>query len=282
MDINLEKFFDKVNHDKLMNLVAREIRDKRVLKLIGKYLRAGVMENGVIVSTEEGTPQGSPLSPLLSNIMLNELDKELEKRGHKFCRYADDCNIYVKSQKAAERVMKGISDYIEKKLKLKVNKEKSAVGKATERKFLGFSFYQKDGETKIRVHPKSIKKLKEKVKRITSRRIERKMEARIKELNHQLRGWINYFRLAEMKRNFEDIDGWIRRRLRMCYWKQWKKPKTRRKNLLKLGAKEEDSWGAYSRKGYWRIAGSPILTSTLTNQYFSQIGFRSLSSQCSL
>jgi len=278
VDIDLEKFFDTVNHDKLLSLMMRDIEDKRVLRLIRKYLQAGALSNGLYSATPEGTPQGSPLSPLLSNIVLNELDKELEKRGHLFCRYADDCNIYVGSIKAAERVMEGVTGYIEKRLKLKVNKTKSAIGRPYDRKFLGFGFYKgKDGEVKIRTHKKSVKRLKEKVKKIVSRSNGKSMRQRIEQLKPILRGWGNYFRIDELPGTMKDIDGWIRRRLRMCYWKEWKLPQTKYRRLVGLGAKEIDArrW-SYSRKGYWAIAGSPILTTTVTNRHLESIGYTTL------
>ena len=197
------------------------------------YLKSGVMINGVVTETDQGCPQGGPLSPLLSNIMLNELDKELEKRGHKFCRYADDNQLYVKTRKAAERVMKSITEFIEEKLKLKVNKEKSAIGRPWERKFLGFSFYRINGEIRIRIHPKSIQKVKERVKTITSRGNGWLMKYRYMKLKQAVTGWVSYFRIADMKTIGNTLDEWTRRRIRMCYWKQWKKPKTKFHNLRK-------------------------------------------------
>lgn len=271
VDIDLEKFFDRVNHDKLMNLLSKQIVDKRVLKLIRQYLSSGIMEGGVFRETEEGTPQGGPLSPLMSNIILNELDKELEKRGHKFCRYADDCNIYVKSQKSADRVLKSVSKYLEKELKLKVNEKKSASGNPKERKFLGFSFYSKRGETGIRVHDKSLERLKAKIKQITNRSNGFSMSTRIRKLNALIVGWICYFRLADIKGQCQRIDEWMRRRLRMCYWKNWKKIRTKKENLLRLGIPKAKAWEyANSRKSYWRIAGSFILTTSLTNKHFKE------------
>jgi group II intron reverse transcriptase/maturase len=236
------------------------------------------MINGVKVSTEEGTPQGGPLSPLLANIMLDELDKELEKRGHKFCRYADDCNIYVRSRSAGNRVMKSIKKFIESKLKLKVNEAKSAVDRPWRRKFLGFSFYTKENEVRIRIHEKSIKRFKEKVREITNRNKGISMENRIKRLNQITTGWVNYFGLADAKSIMKTLDEWIRRRLRACIWKQWKKIKTKHDNLVKLGVEEQKAWEyANTRKGYWRISNSPILNKTLTNKYFESIGYKSLS-----
>ncbi|MCR3761931.1 group II intron reverse transcriptase/maturase [Clostridium felsineum] len=277
VDIDLEKYFDTVNHDKLMALVAREIKDKRVLKLIRLYLQSGVMINGVVFETEEGCPQGSPLSPLLSNIMLTELDRELEKRGHKFCRYADDNNIYVKSKKAGYRVMQSITKFIESKLKLKVNKDKSAVDRPWKRKFLGFTFYQWYGKIGIRVHEKSVRKFKAKIKAITARSNALNMENRIIKLRQCIIGWLNYFRIADIRKLAKKLDEWIRRRLRMCLWKQWKKIKTKYDNLRKFGINNSKAWEfANTRKSYWRIANSPILATTLTNSYLEKIGYTSI------
>ena len=283
VDIDLEKFFDKVNHDKLMSLVARKVRDKRVLKLIRKYLESGIMLNGVKVKNEEGTPQGGPLSPLLANIMLDELDKELERRGHKFCRYADDCNIYVKSKKAGQRVMESITRYIEQELKLKVNKNKSAVDRPSKRKFLGFSFYIKGGEVRNFIHKKPIERFKDKVRAITSRSNGRSMEWRKEKLNQLITGWVNYFKIADMKNTARELDGWIRRRLRMCYWKQWKKVKTKHDNLVRLGINDVKAWEyANTRKGYWRISNSQILATSITNEYLEKEGFLSLTKRLSM
>ncbi len=279
VDIDLEKFFDTVNHHKLINLIGKEIEDKRVVKLIWKYLKSGIMIGMQLIETEEGTPQGGNLSPLLSNIILNELDKELEKRGHKFCRYADDCNIYVKSIKAGDRVMTGITEYIEKRLKLKVNQKKSGVGSPYERKFLGFNFHKgKDGKVKIRIHPKSIEKLKKKVRKIMPRKNERNIAEIIKELKPILQGWSNYYKITELK-IFEDIDGWIRRRMRQSIWKTWKRIRTRYDKLRKLGIKHIPAIQiANTRLGSWRVVHSPVLHQALPNEYFEKLGFRSLSS----
>ena len=276
VDMDLEKFFDKVNHDRLISTLAKTVNDKPLLKLIRKYLQAGVMINGVVSSTSQGTPQGGPLSPLLSNIVLDELDKELEKRGHKFVRYADDCNIYVKSKRAGERTMASIQRFIEEKLRLKVNIKKSAVDRPWKRKFLGFSFTSAK-EPKIRIAKESIKRMKEKVREITSRKMPYPMEYRIAKLNQYLIGWCGYFALADTKSVFKELDGWIRRRLRMCLWKNWKKPKTKIRNLIKLGVPKGKAyeWGN-SRKGYWRISKSPILHKTLGNSYWSNQGLKSL------
>jgi len=278
VDMDLEKFFDRVNHDKLMSLLARRISDKRVLKLIRSYLESGVMSAGLVSATDEGTPQGGPLSPLLSNVMLDELDKELERRGHRFCRYADDCNIYVKSKRAGERVMRSVTEFIERRLKLRVNREKSAVDSPTRRKFLGFSFYWKNGKIHLRVHPKPIHRLQKKVREITSRRWSMNMEERIQRLNNVTRGWVNYFRPADMLSHCQRLDEWMRRRLRMCYWKQWKRLTTKHDNLVHLGLSDSLAWQyANTRKGYWHTAKSPILLCTLTNDYFHRLGLISFS-----
>lgn len=282
VDIDLEKFFDRVNHDKLMSLVARKVKDKRVLKLIRKYLESGIMLNGVKVKSEEGTPQGGPLSPLLANIMLDELDKELEKRGHKSCRYADDCNIYVKSRKAGERVMESITHYIEEVLKLKINRNKSAVDKPSRRKFLGFSFYVKKGKARNFIHRKPVERFKTRVKEITSRSNGKSMDWRKEELNHLITGWVNYFRIADMKATAKELDQWTRRRIRMCYWKQWKRIGTKHDNLVKLGIDNRKAWEfANTRKGYWRISNSYILSTSLTNEYLQKQGFLSLTNRLS-
>lgn len=280
VDMDLEKFFDKVNHDILMHRISKRIKDKRVLKLIRLYLQSGIMLNGVVVRNEEGTPQGGPLSPLLANILLDDLDKELEKRGHKFCRYADDSNIFVKSKRAGQRVMESITSFLEKKLKLKVNKEKSAVDRPTRRKFLGFTFYTAKGGYDVRIHPKSIKRIRDKIRQITSRSYSINMEFRIKRLNQITTGWVNYFSIAKAKSIMQGLDEWIRRRLRMCIWKEWKKPKTKIKNLISLGVPKYKAyeWGN-TRKGYWRIAHSPILSRSLTNKHFESISYQSLSAR---
>lgn len=277
VDMDLEKFFDKVNHNILMGKLEKKIKDKRLLKLIRKYLESGVLINGIKVSSEEGTPQGGPLSPLLANIMLDDVDKELEKRGHKFCRYADDCNIYVKSKRAGLRVMDSITRIIENELKLKVNKDKSAVDIVSKRKFLGFSFYFVKGVAKIRIHEKSIKRFKEKVKSITNRNRGISMDLRLFKLNDSIKGWINYFGIANAKRKLLELDKWIRRRLRACIWKQWKKIRTRYRNLVKLGIDNWKAWEyANTRKGHWKISCSPILSKSLHNKYLESIGFVSL------
>jgi len=278
VDIDLENFFDRVNHDKLMYLLSRRIQDKQLLRLIRRYLESGVMIGGLVSPSREGTPQGGPLSPMLSNVMLHELDKELEKRGHRFCRYADDSNIYVKSQRAGERVMASITEFIEQRLKLKVNRSKSAVDHVTQRKFLGFSFYRWQGGYRIRVDAKSIKRLKDKLRLLTSRSKGWSMEARIERLNQVIRGWVNYFYLADMRKLCFRLDTWLRRRLRMCYWKQWKRIKTKHDNLVRLGIASRKAWEhANTRKNYWHTANSYILACTLTNTYFTKAGLIGLS-----
>lgn len=278
VDIDLQAYFDTVNHDILIGLVYKEVKDIRVISLIRKYLKAGVMINGVAKSTEDGVPQGGNLSPLLSNIMLNELDKELTKRGLKFARYADDCNIYVKSRKAANRVMASITKFIEGKLKLTVNKEKSSVDRPQRLKFLGYSFYNSKNGVRLRVHEKPIKKFKEKLRFLTGRSRIGNIQDTYMKLKQVIVGWINYYKLADMKNLMLELDKWLRRRIRMCYWKQWKKIKTKFTNLQKLGATKQKAWEhANTRKGYWRTSNSPILATTITNAKLKKAGLVSLS-----
>jgi group II intron reverse transcriptase/maturase len=280
VDIDLEKFFDRVNHDVLMSRVARKISDKRVLRLIRRYLESGVLLNGVQVATEEGTPQGGPMSPLLANILLDDLDKELERRGHVFCRYADDCNIYVRSERAGERVMSSIGRYLEERLKLKVNRKKSAVDRVWRRKFLGFSFYRMYGRAGIRIHPKSLKRFKETIRWATKKRNSKNFEERLSYLGLVTTGWVNYYGLADAKNTMIDLDKWICRRLRACLWYQWKKTTTKHDNLVKLGVPDAQAWKwAWSRKGYWRVAGSPVLQSTIKFSYLVDRGYKSLLEQ---
>lgn len=277
VDLDLEKFFDRVNHDKLMARVARRVKDKRVLRLLRKYLEAGVMINGVVRETEEGTPQGGPLSPLLSNIMLDDLDKELEKRGHRFVRYADDCNIHVRSRRAGERVMKSVRSFLEGDLSLHVNEAKSAVDRPSRRKFLGFSFFRHKGEVKIRLAPQSVQRVKEKIRELTDRTRALSMAERIRSLNKKLGGWMTYFAIAEVKTVWAELDGWMRRRLRMCLWKQWKRIRTRFRALQALGLKRKAAWMiANTRKGYWCIAETPQLHQALSNAYWRAQGLISL------
>jgi len=277
VEFDLAKFFDTVNHDRLMTTLARRITDKRLLKLIRKYLKSGIMEHGEVVSRSEGTPQGSPLSPILSNIVLDELDKELETRGLKFVRYADDFSIYVRSKKAADRVKEGITKFIEEKLKLKVNKEKSKISRPTKSSLLGFSFYKVKSEWEIRISDKSYLRFKANVRRLTSRNKSISMEYRLERLNKFVQGWVNYFKIAKCQSRLRDYDSWIRFRLRMCVWKTWKKVRTRIANLAKLGLDKLRSYMfGNTRKAICRTAHSPILQRTLTNKYFMDLGCLSL------
>lgn len=277
IDMDLEKFFDKVNHDRLMRTLSQRVKDPKVLQLIRRFLQAGIMEDGLMQPNTEGAHQGGPLSPLLSNIVLDELDKELEERGLNFVRYADDFHIYVRSKRAGYRVMESITNFIEKKLKLKVNKEKSAVDRPWKRKFLGFSFTFHKQNPKIRIAKESTKRFKRRIRELTSRRKSMNMGDRIEKLNQYLVGWLGYYQLAETPTIFKELDGWIRRRLRMIRWKEWKKVKTKYKNLSKHGIKEGQAWEwANTRKSYWRTASSPILHRALGDQYWSDQGLKSL------
>jgi len=276
VDIDLEKFFDRVNHDMLMARVARVVKDKRVLKLIRAYLNSGVMVSGVVLDTEEGTPQGGPLSPLLSNIMLDDLDKELEQRGHKFVRYADDCNIYVKTPRAGERVMESVKAFLEKKLKLKVNPKKSKVDRATRVKFLGFSFYKHKGEILIRMANRSKERFAEKIRRLTKRTRSGKLEDVIAELNRYTMGWVGYFWRANTASVFEGLDSWIRRRLRQMVWKRWKRGTTRYRELVRLGVPRARAGLGAVGKSPWHMSKSPVINEALSNGYFRSLGLRSI------
>ena len=276
VDIDLEKFFDRVNHDMLMARVARVVKDKRVLKLIRAYLNSGIMVNGVLLDTEEGTPQGGPLSPLLSNIMLDDLDKELEKRGHKFVRYADDCNIYVRTQRAGERVMESVKGFLEKKLKLKVNPKKSKVDRATRVKFLGFSFFRRKGEVLIRIAKGSLERFREKLRRLTKRTRSGKLEEVIEEINRYMMGWIGYYRLANTPSVLERLDSWIRRRLRQMVWKRWKRGKTRYRELVKLSVPRERAGLGAVGKSPWHMSKTPVINEALSNVYLRNSGLKSL------
>jgi len=277
VDLDLEQFFDRVNHDYLMNELSKKIQDKRLLKLIHSILRANIQDQNNQIPCKQGVPQGGPLSPLLSNIILDKLDKELEKRGHRFVRYADDCSIYVKSKRAGERVMESISTYIEKELKLKVNVEKSIVTRPWQTRLLGFTFYHKKGSKGITVHRKSISIYKDKIRAITCRSKPYAMEERMMRIRQLNQGWGNYFKLSEAKTIFIELDKWVRSRIRLCYWVQWKKVRTRTSQLEKLGVSHQRAyeWGN-TRKGLWRTVHSPILTSTLSTEYLKKEGLLSL------
>lgn len=272
VDMDLEKFFDTVCHSRLIQIVSKTIKDGRVISLIHKYLNAGVVQNGLFERTEIGVPQGGPLSPLLSNIMLNELDRELERRGHKFVRYADDCMIFCKSRRSAERSLKSIIRFIEEKLFLKVNREKTTVAHISKVKYLGYGFYRNKGKCRLRTHPKSISKMKKRIKELTSRSNGWGNEYRKQKLAQYVRGWVNYFKLADMKALLKDVDEWLRRRIRALYWKQWKKVKTRYKMIQKYHLpKEKVHEFANCRKGIWRAA--LMLNSVLTNKEIARLGF---------
>ena len=273
VDIDLEKFFDRVNHDMLMARVAWKIKDKRILRLIRRYLQAGIMDEGLIKASVEGTPQGGPLSPLLSNIFLDDLDKELERRCHKFCRYADDCNIYVGSKKAGESVMVSVTRFLEKRLKLKVNRKKSAVDRPNRRKFLGYSMTP-NKQPRLKAAIESVKRLKSKLKEIFRKGRGRNIKRLILEdLNPLLKGWVNYFCLSEVKRVFEDLDQWIRRKLRCIVWRQWKKPRTRMKQMMKLGLSKERAWkSVVNGRGSWWNSGASHMNQVLPKSYFDRCG----------
>ena len=276
--MDLEKYFDTVNQSKLIEILSRTIKDGRVISLIHKYLRAGVIERHSFKETEIGVPQGGPLSPLLSNIMLNELDKELERRGHKFVRYADDMMIFCRSMKSGIRTLANIIPYIENKLFLKVNTEKTEVASIRGVKFLGFSFYKKKDEIKIRIHPKSVDKMRNKIKEYTSRNNGWSNEYRKCKLKRYIQGWVNYFKIADIKTLLKRTDEWMRRRIRMIYWKQWKKIRTKYKMLKHFGINEDKAWRyANTRKGSWRISKSNIMNYSLDNKTIEELGYLFLS-----
>jgi RNA-directed DNA polymerase len=270
VDLDLEKFFDRVQHDVLLARVSRKIRDKRVLALIGRFLRAGMMQNGVCVRREEGTPQGGPLSPLLANILLDDLDKELEQRGHRFCRYADDGNIYVKSEAAGQRVLTSVTEFLEQRLKLKVNRQKSAVGHVSERKFLGHRLLSGG---KLGVAPQSEEKLKSSLKELTGRNSGQSLPAVIREVNQRLGGWIQYFHMAQMKGLMQDLGQWLRRRLRCMRLKQCKRAYAIARFLMGLGVREDSAWMlALSGKGWWRLADTPQAHRGMSLAWFKDEG----------
>jgi group II intron reverse transcriptase/maturase len=274
VDMDLEKFFDTVNQSKLIEILSRTVKDGRVISLIHKYLNAGVVVRNKFEETKVGVPQGGPLSPLLSNIMLNELDKEIERRRHRFVRYADDMVILCKSKRSAERVLTNIILFIENKLFLRVNKEKTVVANISKIKFLGYSFYINKKEGRLRIHPKSISKMKARIKELTSRSNGWGDARRKVALKQYITGWVNYFKLADVKSLLLKVDEWYRRRLRMIIWKQWKRVRTRLRNLIKLGIEKYKAWEyANTRKAYWHIANSPILTRSISNVRLKQAGY---------
>jgi group II intron reverse transcriptase/maturase len=274
VDLDLEKYFDTVNHDLLIKMVRETVKDEAVISLIRKFLKSGVMVDGLVSQTEQGTPQGGNLSPLLSNIYLTKFDLMLEERGHKFVRYADDCNIYVKSPRAAERVMEGCIRFLEGKLKLKVNRKKSTTGSPAKLKFLGFCLYRRKEEYRVRVHEKPLKRLRERLKAITSRKRGGNIERILAEITRLINGWLAYYRIADMKMYLHRISEWLRKRIRQIHWKRWKRIRTKHDNLVQLGVADSKAWEwANTRKGYWRISGSWILTTTLTNRYLETLGF---------
>ncbi|MFH9965304.1 group II intron reverse transcriptase/maturase [Streptomyces mirabilis] len=277
VDLDLDRFFDRVQHDVLMARVARKVGDRRVLKLIRRYLDAGIMVDGVKMPSTEGTPQGSPLSPVLSNIMLDDLDRELFKRGHRFVRYADDVRIFVRSGRAAMRVLASVTAVVEQRLKLRVNREKSKVVHARSAVLLGFGFYFTRAGVRIRVDPKAVKRLKDRLRELTSRRWSIAMDERIAKINRFTAGWMGYFQLADTSKVFATLDKWFHRRMRQIRWKEWKLPKARFRNLRELGIAEWKAreW-AGSGKGYWRIAGSAVLQRALPNSHWDDLGLRML------
>ncbi len=275
VDMDLEKFFDTVCQSKLIEVLSRTIKDGKVISLIHKYLNAGVIANGMFESTEIGMPQGGPLSPLLSNIMLNESDKEIESRGHRFVRYADDCMIFCKSRKSAERTLKSIIPFIERKLFLKVNRKKTGVAHISKVKYLGYTFYRNKGKCRFRVHPKSVTKMKDKIRELTDRNNGMSNAKREEKYQQFVRGWVNYFKLADMKKLLRETDEWARRRIRAVYWKQWKKVKTKYRMLKALGL---EHWKAKelacSRKGCWRMA--QVLNQIFSNKIITKLGYTSM------
>lgn len=276
VDMDLEKFFDRVNHDLLMQKLSKKIDDGRVLRLIRRYLEAGMMADGIVSQRTEGTPQGGPLSPLLSNILLAELDRELERRGHAFCRYADDCNIYVRSQQAGERVMASITRFLAETLKLTVNAAKSAVAQPWKRKFLGYSLTWHQAP-KLKIAPTSLTRLEDKIREVLKGARGRSLTTAITELNPILRGWMAYFKLTETKKALEELDGWIRHKLRCILWRQWKRPYTRAKNLMKAGLMEERAFrSAFNQRGPWWNSGASHMNQAFPKSFFDRLGLVSL------
>ena len=276
VDVDLEKFFDRVNHDVLMSRLERRIDDGRVLRLIRRYLQAGILANGLVMDRHEGTPQGGPLSPLLANVLLDEVDRELERRGHRFVRYADDCNVYVRSQRAGERVLTGLRA-LYGRLKLKLNEAKSAVAKATTRKFLGFSFYWHKGQVKRRVAPKALETFKVRIRQLTRRSGGKSIEQVVDKLRAYLPGWKNYFRLSETPGVFRTLDGWLRHRLRVIHLKHWKRGRTAFAALIALGASVADATKVAQNMRCWWVNGAKRLNRALPISYFDRLGVPKLS-----
>jgi RNA-directed DNA polymerase len=280
VDADLEKFFDRVNHDILMSRVARKVEDKRILKLIRSYLQAGIMEGGITTARTEGTPQGGPLSPLLSNILLTDLDRELERRGHRFCRYADDCHIYVSSKRAGERVLASMTHFLASRLKLRVNRDKSAVDRPWKRSFLGYTVCSRKYNVRLKVAPGSTQRLKGNLKALFRAARGRSISRTIAELAPKLRGWVNYFRHAGVKGVFDELDGWIRRHLRKILWRQWKRPLTRARKLMRLGLSEVRAWrSATNGRGPWWNSGASHMNQALPKKFFDRLGLVSLMDQ---
>lgn len=276
VDLDLEKFFDRVDHDLLLGRLGQKIGDRRVLQLIRRYLQAGMMAEGLVSPRTEGTPQGGPLSPLLSNILLTDLDRELERRGHAFCRYADDCNIYVRSQRAGERVLASLTRFLTQRLKLKVNVAKSAVARPWERKFLGYSLTWHKAPRR-RIAPSSLQRLERRVRAVLKGASGRRLTNTIRDLNPILRGWAAYFKLTETKRAVEVLDGWLRRRLRCILWRQWKRPYTRARNLMKAGLTEARAFrSAFNQRGPWWNSGASHMNQAFRKSYFDRLGLVSL------
>ncbi|MEC2323078.1 group II intron reverse transcriptase/maturase [Lederbergia lenta] len=278
VDIDMKAYFDTVNHDKLMYYIEQKVQDKRVLCLTRLYLKSGIMVNGLFEPSEEGTRQGGNLSPLLSNIYLNEFDKLLPKRGYKFVRYADDCNIYVKSMRAGYRVMEKSIKFLEEELKLTVNREKSAVGSPMKRKFLGFCIMPMRNGVKIRPHQQAKLSVKQKLRKLTKRNRGKSTEVILKQIKQLMTGWLNYYGISVMKRFINELNGWLKHRLRQYIWKQWKKPKTRYRNLVQLGIDKQKAYEwSNTRKGYWRISASYILHRPLTDKELARLGYIDIS-----
>ena len=275
VDLDIASFFDRVNHDALMGRLARRVSDKRILVLVRRYLEAGVLIEGVKVRTEEGTPQGGPLSPLLANILLDDLDRELARRGHRFVRYADDCNVYVRSSRAGQRVMVGVRQFLRARLKLQLNEKKSAVDRAWKRPFLGFAFHFGE-RIKVRLDRESLRRVKAVLRQYTRRNRSIAMTRRIAQLDRYLMGWLRYFALAETPSTFEELDKWLRRRLRACRWKEWKRGHTRKRNLQRLGVPEWAARQGWSHKGPWRMAHAGALQQAMGRSYWADLGLRSL------